>query len=294
MRVLEGMTPGEVAVELRIAGATGAVLHTISRRDTKVPVQPDGSFEFVGVVPGSYTLRTRPANPGLLGPVGSPSRSAWAQAEVLVQGRDETVTLELRPGMPVTGRIVFDGATPPPADASGVQIQLTPAGGTLSDGPAGGLSDREGRFSFPAVTPDLYRLTSSRPKIVEAWTLRSAIANGRDILDHGLRVAPGENVTLTVTFTDRPAEISGTLQGASAIPLPGHHIVVFTTDQSLWMPAARRVRQVRPGADGRYVVPNIPPGDYYHRRAHRHRAGRVARPGFSRSASPRRDSRDGR
>ena len=53
----------------------------------------------------------------------------WAfEAEVLVQGHDETVTLELRPGMPVTGRIVFDGATPPPADASGLQIYLTPMG----------------------------------------------------------------------------------------------------------------------------------------------------------------------
>ena len=29
------------------------------------------------------------------------------------------------------------------------------------------------------------------------------------------------------------------------------------------MPAARRVRMVRPGVDGRYVVPKIPAGDYY-------------------------------
>ena len=152
VRVLEGMTPADVAVELRVAGPAGEVLRSLSMRDTKAPVQPDGSFEFVGVVPGSYTLRTRPASPGLLGPVGSPSRSAWAQADVLVQGRDEIVALELRPGMPVTGRIVFDGRTPPPADASGIQIHLTPATSTsVSDGAPGGLTDRDGRFAFPAV-----------------------------------------------------------------------------------------------------------------------------------------------
>ena len=264
VRVLDGMTPGDVAVELRIAGTAGEVLRSLSMRDTKVPVQPDGSFEFIGVVPGSYVVRSRPASPGLLGPVGSPSRSAWAQADVLVQGRDQIVTLELRPGMPVTGRIVFDGRTPPPADASGIQIQLTPYWSTsVSDGAPGGLTDRDGRFGFPAVMPDTYRLTSNRPSTIQAWTIRSAIANGRDALDHGLQIAPGEGVALTITFTDRPSELSGTLQTASGTLTPTYSIVVFTTDRSLWMPAARRVRMVRPGADGRYVVPDIPPGEYF-------------------------------
>jgi len=264
VRVLEGMTPADVAVELRVAGPAGEVLRSLSMRDTKAPVQPDGSFEFVGVVPGSYTLRTRPASPGLLGPVGSPSRSAWAQADVLVQGRDQIVMLELRPGMPVTGRIVFDGKTPPPADASGIQIQLTPSWSTsVSDGAPGGLTDRDGRFAFPAVAPDVYRLTSNQPAIVQGWALRSAIANGRDVLDDGLRVAPGESATVTVTFTDRPSELSGTLQTPSQGLTSAYSIVVFATDRSYWTPAARRVRHVRPGADGRYVLTNIPPGEYF-------------------------------
>jgi hypothetical protein len=39
-------------------------------------------------------------------------------------------------------------------------------------------------------------------------------------------------------------------------------VIVFPTDRSLWMWGSHRIRQVRPGSDGRFVVAALPPGDY--------------------------------
>jgi hypothetical protein len=257
VRLLDGMTPQQVRIALTPGGRDSGLWSTVGLRDVDVPLQPDGTFVFDGIAPGRYVIDARPPRPQ--------SPSFWAQAEIAIDGRDERVTLELRPGMSISGRVVFEGLTPPPKDASGARIFLRPpgAGANLSAGPSGGTTDPEGRFSFSDVRPTTYHLTWMRPVSYEGWSLRSVMANSRDALDFGLIVRPGENVALTATFTDRPAELSGTLQSASGVPAPDHYIIVFATDRSFWMPGARRVSMLRPGTDGRYVWPNIAPGEYF-------------------------------
>ena len=103
-----------------------------------VLVQPDGRFDFAGVPPGQYVLRVQhnvsPARGG-----GSPSGSAlmflgargnaltqpprgssadpllWA-ADPITVGQDhiQGLSIALRPAMPIRGRAVFVGASPPP------------------------------------------------------------------------------------------------------------------------------------------------------------------------------------
>jgi hypothetical protein len=89
--------------------------------------------------------------------------------------------------------------------------------------------------------------------------------NGRDTLDVPLDVTPGVNVGgLVATFTDRPAEISGTLFDQLGQPAPDYSIVVFTTDRTLWTTSPRRVSgAVRIASDGRYRVVGLPPGEYF-------------------------------
>ena len=38
--------------------------------------------------------------------------------------------------------------------------------------------------------------------------------------------------------------------------------MVFSADQVLWAPQSRRIQAVRPGADGAYLIPNLPAGNY--------------------------------
>lgn len=256
VQLLDGMTTSDVRVWLVAGGSDGGLWSSLGIREADRSLEPDGTFTFDGVTPGRYVVEARPSGPA--------ARTAWAQAEVTIDGRDERVILEMRPGMTITGRVVFDGATTPPKDASGARIFLRPpgAGANLSAGPPGGTVDADGRFSFTEVRPTTYRLSWSRSASYQSWFLSSVMANGRDALDFGLTVRPGETVALTAHFTDRPAELSGTLQSASGVPAPDHYIIVFAADRSFWIPGARRVQTLRPGDDGRYVWPNIPPGEY--------------------------------
>ena len=65
-----------------------------------------------------------------------------------------------------------------------------------------------------------------------------------------------------ITFTDRPAELSGSMMDGDGRPAPEYFIVVFAADKAYWAPQSRRIQAKRPGTDGRFVFSNLPPGDY--------------------------------
>jgi hypothetical protein len=97
-----------------------------------------------------------------------------------------------------------------------------------------------------------------------AWTLKSAMLNGRDVSDEAFVLRPNEDVTgLVVTMTDRPTELSGIVTDGSGRPAPGFPIMVFSTDRAYWTPGSRRVQQARPASDGRYRLAGLPAGEYF-------------------------------
>jgi len=96
--------------------------------------------------------------------------------------------------------------------------------------------------------------------------MKSSIVSGADALDTPLVVKAGANIDgAVVTFTDRVSALSGTLVDPSGRPAPDYFIVAFPTDRGLWAPNTRRVRQVRPGTNGTYRMPTLPPGELHSR-----------------------------
>ena len=95
------------------------------------------------------------------------------------------------------------------------------------------------------------------------WSLQSAVAKGREILDFPLDVAPNDEITdVVVTFSDAQQEVSGSLQDPSGRPAPDYTIIVFASDNRYWTSPTRRIRSTRPGTDGRFSVAGLPPGEY--------------------------------
>ena len=88
---------------------------------------------------------------------------------------------------------------------------------------------------------------------------------GRDLLDVPLEMtANSADVRdVVLTFTDRPTELSGTLQTTAGTPAAEYFILVFPADRSLWRPGQRRLRTTRPATDGAFSVRDLPPGDYF-------------------------------
>jgi hypothetical protein len=231
---------------------------------------PDGAFAFpLGIPPGRYVLvaRATVAQPGA--PLRRTSTIAGAEPmlhssqEVVVDGSDLDLTLALAPGPAVSGRVEFGAATPSAAATSAVEISLRPLrrGPSLSVAPA--RVDADGQVRWIGLAPERYTLGHSAPASFGRWHLRSAITNGRDVLDTTLDLTAGADVTdLVLTFTDRPSELTGTLQTPSGTPATECFIIVFAADRAFWTPTSRRVVQVRPGTDGRFVIRNLPAGEY--------------------------------
>ena len=45
-------------------------------------------------------------------------------------------------------------------------------------------------------------------------------------------------------------------------PTADYTIVIFPSDNSFWLPQARRIQSARPGTDGKFTFRDMPPGDY--------------------------------
>ena len=120
----------------------------------------------------------------------------------------------------------------------------------------------EGRFSFTGVTPDSYQFVTQWSIGAGKWTIKSSAANGRESFDAPLRVNPNETLEWTVTYTDKPTGIGGTLQDRSGRAATDYFILVFPTDRKYWTPASRRVRMLRPATDGAFSTKGLAAGEY--------------------------------
>jgi hypothetical protein len=70
----------------------------------------------------------------------------------------------------------------------------------------------------------------------------------------------------SITWSSRsriPTELSGNLQTTDGAPTADYFIIVFATDRRYWIPSPRRSVMARPASTGRYVVRNLPPGEYF-------------------------------
>jgi hypothetical protein len=63
------------------------------------------------------------------------------------------------------------------------------------------------------------------------WRLKSVVANGVDAAADPIEVGATNLSNVVVTFTDRPSELSGTVQDQRGQPDPAANVIVFL-DQS--------------------------------------------------------------
>jgi hypothetical protein len=228
--------------------------------------------------------------PGGRGP--AVTQILWASTDVSVDGRDVTdLALMLQPGMTVSGRVAFAGTAAAPPDLSVVRVMMATVdnggGGAGGPGVMPQPTDAAGNFSIPGVVPGRYALRGNiaggraggpgggggrvggpaaapgTGSPTAAWTLKSAVINGVDVLDFPLDVEPNQNLSgAVVTFTDRTQELAGTLQDAMGRPTADYTIVLFPADNRYWVPQSRRILSTRPGTDGAFAFRGFPAGQY--------------------------------
>jgi hypothetical protein len=192
-----------------------------------------------------------------------------------VSGVDLTgLTLRLEAGPSLAGRVTFvEGTLKPPADLTQWRVSLATLASLASRGPVMGSRfnpappialNADGTFEIPGLPPGalVFRLTGPGVGPTGWWT-RSMIAGNRDLLDRIIEIRPGSpSMNVVVLMSDRHTELSGTLRTPTGQPGADVFVIAFSSDRSMWGPGARRVRAVRPDADGHFSMPDLPPGEY--------------------------------
>jgi uncharacterized protein (DUF2141 family) len=229
----------------------------------------DGTFVFHGVPPGQYTVAVEAratSTGGSSATTSSPDTGPthWAAADLMVDGEDLSgISLTLQPAFAVSGRLEFEGPRTRP-DPTRVLVRLQPMQPEVSFGGPTVQADANGRFTVTGVVPGRYRLTAfvrGSAGGSSGWQIKTSTIGGRDSLDLPIELRASV-ASAVIAFTDRVAELSGVVLDAAGQPAPDFEVVAVAADRAFWGPESRRIRSVRPSADGKYLFENLPAGEY--------------------------------
>jgi len=185
----------------------------------------------------------------------------------------DSVALTLRPGLVISGRIAFDGASPPPDPAS-LRVTLTPVVSPDSPQPAPQpvAIASDGTFVTSGIVPGRYRFTAPMTAAgrrgagveISNWVLTSVMSGRQDVLDLPIEVTPDSQLgDIVMTWFDRAGVVDGHVSDAAGQPVTDDTVILFPADSRYWGLQSRRTLRMLPGPAGRFQFAGVLPGEYY-------------------------------
>jgi hypothetical protein len=231
-----------------------------------------GRFVMMGVPAGVYTLRAtrdlraQNAQNAMMTATGRPATPAqptvWARQQVVAGSSEATsLTIAMRPGPKIRGRVEFrGGATRPlPEELAQLRVSVVPPPTSPGTGAIAQVQP-DGTFETAGLAPARYRLSVMPMSSVRPWQPVSALAGAIDLLDQPVELdADLEDVVIVLT-SDASATIEGTVTGPQGAPDPSAVVVVLPADPDRF--SSRRRRIPHTNASGAYSASNLPAGDY--------------------------------
>jgi hypothetical protein len=258
-------------------------------------VDPDGTFTFLDVPAGDYTLiaqssvmefatgdasarmpaaigfplngagmGTKPGAPGLrFYATTGPAAPAWGRLPVSVGNLDlADLVLPLHPAAAITGRVVFaEGVTPP-------QFMLLFAEPVNGDPSLGNPSLRRPiAATDPVVSFTVAGLMAGTYVLTFGGGLApvSVMSAGRDVKDVGFDASLGRDFQdVVVTLTNKFAEVTGYVRDDRGTAAAA--VIAFPVERERWTgygwtPA--RLLSVAAGSNGAYILDKLPEGEYF-------------------------------
>jgi hypothetical protein len=246
-------SPGATVV---LAPTTGGDVRAMIM--ARIPSEPDGTFTFRNVSPGSYVIQAygRPAggNGSLaVAPFG------YAAFDVADGGRSDLV---IKTGASsARGHISFEGSAPKPAPGS---VRVAPAQVEFVSAPfvGGGLPPGVVHDDWTFEVNNMNGRRVFRLNIgASGWILKSVTLGGKDITDEPIDFSRGDVDSLEITLTSNVATIAGTVTDNGA-PATGYGVVVFAEDNTKWAFPSRFLAVGAANQTGGFRVTGLPAGAY--------------------------------
>jgi hypothetical protein len=273
----ESVDPIEVATTLTDSGGAFTfpaippgqyVLRVL--RVPRPPVNLDEMTHVSATPAGTMTISSTP-NDGVVRPPPVPADATLvAQMPLNISEHDMTdLIVPLAQGPRVSGRVDFEGTIDKPTTESltNMRITLDPADGSRLDDATlsmrTGHPEGNGEFKTYGVPPGQYVVRVS--PLPAGWSLKSALHQGRDIADVPLELGSKDASGVVITFTDRPAGISGVIRGTEG-PDGTAIALAYSVERAAWFSSgafSRRMRTARAAKDGSYSIQGLPTGEYY-------------------------------
>lgn len=222
--------------------------------------RPDGRFQIADVSPGAFAfiVRAYPLRSAEDASANISDGMLWGVARLVV-GKDDLadVTVQLAPGATVSGQVKLANSTTLslPKDAL---IALLPAGPTtLPEGELlAGRVGQDGHFAIGGIPPGTFHMAVRN--VATPWVTESITASGRDVLLGSLEVSTADISAVTVTLTDRPATLRGSLAVPGGTEVTDYTVVAFPADAVLREARPRGVFASRLRTDGTFSLPVVP------------------------------------
>jgi ribosomal protein L24 len=216
----------------------------------------DGAFKLQSVPPGDYRLVAQ-------GDVEGNEGRVTSSMPLAVNGVDmRTVSVALSPGVSVSGRVVVEGVTGATAlNPGAVEVIAESADPALPRLRASGWPGPDLGFTIANVGQGTQRIRVAY--LPSGWRLKSALLGGEDVADVAFDIRRPEPLQgLTVVLTDQPTSITGAVVNDRGEPLSDYTVVVFPSDERLWLSGSRRIVGRRPDQLGHFEIRDLPAGDY--------------------------------
>jgi hypothetical protein len=198
---------------------------------TRAVIQPDGSFEILGLPSGTYEIRVSQGFP----PVNLGS------AKLQMQDQDvDGVAIQLTPPQRLTGTIRF--ADEDPTKLSGFRVELEPLRPARN---SSAISRADGTFEFPPLGAEQYRVN-----VIDNGLYLKEVRYGDVVSTDGTVPVTGAGGSLQLLLSTRVAHVSGKVSTTSA------QVVLLPAG------AAGEVRHATLDQTGVFSFGDVPPGAY--------------------------------
>jgi protocatechuate 3,4-dioxygenase beta subunit len=209
-----------------------------------------GTFEFNGVSPGSYSLSAQIQD-------GKVSYSAHQQVEVGTANLED-VNLTPSAGSQLSGQLRFEGQTPPNPTGIGVSLEDNGESEIRWGATPDGEVTEDGSFTLSNIESQTYKVRVRG--LPDGYYLKSVRVGDDELKETGLDGAREHRGALLVTVSSRAGQIEGIVMNSKDQPVPGASVVLVPEPKK--REHFEAFDQVTTDQYGRYTLKSIEPGEY--------------------------------